>query len=159
MKKFSLILFLLIGLLTGSIFLSSCTRKKNQSYHPTPVPPSTTIEITYSVPEINAIIANKITYTDADNKQVVVDNPSMPWTKKIQANAPFTATLKIENSLIPNAEIPDLITLKSGYTISCTGAVEKVQTSSFSMTIKKAQLDKWLARPAKEYSYTFTVGD
>lgn len=159
MKKANLTLCLLVGLLSGSIFLVSCTKTKPQSSSTPALPTSAAIEVTYSVPQINAIIANRITYTDADNKLVVVENAPMPWSKKIKVNPPFTATLKIENSLIPNADIPDLITLNSGYTISCSGAVDKTQTFSSSMTIKKEKLDQWLARPAKEYSYTFSIED
>ena len=156
MDKKRVFSFLLAGLLTSSVLLLSC--KKDKAQDP-PVQPSTAIEVTYSVPQVNAIIATKITYTDGDNKPIVVENATMPWTKKIQANAPFTATLKIENSLIPNIEIPDMITLGSGYTISCSGALEDTQAFSSSMTIKKEQLDKWLTRPAKEYSHTFTIED
>ena len=99
MKKLS---FLLVTLLIGGVMLTGCT-KEEEPITPEPTPTETTIVYsisnTYEGTQVYTLSPGlyfTFTYTDADGKEVKVENAELPWEKTITVTSPFEAKLEGE---------------------------------------------------------------
>ena len=106
-------MFLLATLLIGGMMFTGC--KKDTTPTPTPSTPDTpstpttrkvvytldkTVIVALSSYQISPCFHYNFSYKDADGTMVEVNDPTLPWTKEINVNAPFEAKRSIYVNLL-----------------------------------------------------------
>ena len=116
MKK---VTFLLATLLIGSMMLTGC-KKPTPTPTPDPQPSLTTTKVVYQVENTNGNLVMSdcfklnVTYTNAKGESVTETGVVIPWSKTIEATAPFHA--KMEGELVYNEnELPEQVVFGKRY--------------------------------------------
>lgn len=125
MKKLT---FLLVTLLIGGVMLTGCKKEEEK---PTPEPTPTETTIVYSISNTYEGVSSvdtlspglyfTFTYTDADGKEVKVENAELPWKKTITVTSPFEAKLEGEITY-KEEELPEKVVLVRNIKINLPNA-------------------------------------
>lgn len=134
MKKLS---YLFAALLFGGLIFSGCSKDEEK---PTPEPTPTETTIVYLISNvwegIDGVVYTlspcfhiNFTYTDADGKQVEVNDATLPWEKSITVTSPFEA--KLEGNFTYNEdELPEEVEFCKNIKINLPNAEEHEGTKN-----------------------------